>query len=177
MNSSDVDLTRRGFLRGRMLTSEGRERQEKEMKPLGPVIPWLQQVVSMETCGDCAQPCVSSCSQQVIANHPQSHQLAGTPYLDFSQSGCTWCGDCTEACPELDQCIDPVGMNIGTVELNRQQCHAWNGVFCMSCIGYCDATALSLNPQRQLQIDAALCNGCGRCVSPCPGTALSVKAA
>lgn len=177
MAREEVDLSRRSFLRGNALTGEGRERHRRDTGRLGPAIPWLDSITGKETCGDCAQPCVSSCSRRVISFHPDAHPFSATPYLDFSATGCYFCGDCVDACPQLDAPVAIRATIIGKVELDITSCHAWNGVFCISCIGHCDADALSMNAKRQLLVNETACNGCGNCLSPCPGQALTIKSA
>jgi ferredoxin-type protein NapF len=174
MSSKQVDVARRSFLRGNMLTKEGRSRDQKIRQPLGPVLPWFEPM-NQETCGDCAQPCVSSCPQGVIRIHPESHTESGTPYLDFSSGGCNFCGDCGIACPEgMADVRDAAIVMMGPVKLDMSMCHAWNGIFCMSCIGRCDTKALSLDQRRRVHVNDNLCTGCGFCVASCPGDALSV---
>ena len=63
---------------------------------------------------------------------------------------------------------------IGTAQLNRSTCIAWDDVICMSCSGRCDYHAITMVHQRRAQVDAQVCNGCGMCVPACPVHALSI---
>lgn len=173
MSSEQVDLSRRGFLRGNLLTRQGRENDRMTREALGPGLPWFASM-SAETCGDCVRPCLPACGQDVLRIHPDGHLLASTPWLDFSSAGCTLCGDCAEACPSIDHPVDARRSTLGVAMLDTTACHAWNGVFCMSCIGRCDRKALQLDTSRSLLLDSEHCNGCGACISPCPAGALTV---
>lgn len=176
MSSEGVDVTRRSFLRGNALTSEGRARDAKIRNPLGPPPPWLGEILDQDKCSNCTQPCITSCQPGIIKIHPDNHLLSSLPYLDFGRNGCTYCGDCTEACPEFTETIQKDQPPfIGKITLDKDKCHAWNGVFCMSCIGRCEVSALALNQRRQLEVDTDLCNGCGNCIRTCPADALTVS--
>lgn len=172
MSAGDVDNSRRAFLRGAFLTREGREAYEQQQHPLGPAPPWHQNKLDLERCQTCDAPCVEACSPAIIKRHPDDHLLANLPYLNFSESGCTFCGDCVTACPmNLDNSTMPA--KLGRVQLDKQTCLAWNDVFCMSCRGHCDHDALSFDQQRRMQLDQEACTGCGRCLSVCPNQSLS----
>jgi len=172
--ADDVDNSRRAFLRGAFLTRKGREGDEQQ-HPLGPAPPWHQGCLDTERCQTCEAPCVDACGLGIIKRHPnKEHLFAGQPYLDFTESGCTFCGDCVTACPmELDKTTTPA--KLGQVKLETPLCLAWNDVFCMSCRSHCDHGALSFDQRRRVQLNTEACTGCGRCLSVCPTQALSFQ--
>lgn len=166
------DIGRRGLLTGSFLTRKGRESIERRQQPLGPKPPWHHAV--MEACASCDQACAAACPEGIIRIHPDDHAYAGRPWLQFSATGCTFCGDCAEACLAIDS-HDRKLATIGVLKLNTASCLAWNGVFCMSCIGKCDARALQMDERRRLVIEDSLCTGCGMCIHVCPVNALSIR--
>ena len=174
------DPGRRGLLTGSFLTRKGREnvarQQQCRQQPLGPCPPWHQQVMEYcsDACSQCGQECVASCSQDIISLHPDGHAYAGRPWLDFSVTGCTFCGDCAEACPSIES-DEKESARIGTIQLAKASCLAWNNVFCMSCIGKCDVRALQLDERRRLMLDDSLCTACGMCIHACPVAALGIQ--
>lgn len=172
-----MDGGRRAFLRGSLLTREGRTRERLRLQPLGPPPPWHRDQPLAEACPDCTHPCVAACGPRIIRLHPQNHRLAGVPYLDFNSAGCTFCAACVGACP-LD--VGPADSgtdrpHIGRAHLNREACLAWNGVICQSCSERCEYHAITTDRQRRVHIDAETCTGCGMCVTACPVSALGVR--
>lgn len=166
------DLGRRGLFTGAFLTREGRDNIKRQQKPLGFRPPWHQQV--MEDCIGCGQECAASCSQKIIRLHPDEHTHAGTPWLDFSVTGCTFCGDCAEACPAIED-FDKEDCQIGSLQLVSASCLTWNNVLCMSCIGKCDVRALQLDERRRLVLNENSCTACGMCIHACPVDALGMQ--
>ena len=94
-----MDRGRRAFLRGTLLTRAGRAQEVLRQQPLGPPPPWHRGLALESHCPGCTHPCVTACDPGIIHLHPQDHDLAGLPYLDFNTSGCTFCKACVEACP------------------------------------------------------------------------------
>jgi ferredoxin-type protein NapF len=169
-----VDGGRRAFLRGSLLTRAGRAQETQRQQALGPPPPWHRGLALAEHCLDCPHPCTDACEPGIIHLHPAGHEQAGLPYLNFSSNGCTFCRACVTACPiDIEVAADarPV---IGTAQLNRDTCIAWEDVICMACSGRCDYHAITTVHQRQAQVDAEVCNGCGMCVSACPVDALEI---
>ncbi len=175
-SNGQPDPGRRALLTGSFLTRKGRESMQHRQKPLGSCPPWHQQVMeySSDACSRCEQECVTSCSQDIISLHPEGHAYAGRPWLDLSVTGCTFCGDCAEACPSIKS-HDREFAQIGNLQLAKVTCLAWNDVFCMSCIGKCDARALRLDKRRRLILNDSLCTGCGMCIHACPIDALAIQ--
>lgn len=169
--SEQPDLSRRGLFTGAFLTKDGRKGIERQQQPLGPRPPWHQQV--QEQCGRCEQECAASCPQDIIKLHPDTHTHAGTPWLDFSVTGCTFCRECAEACPSIDD-YKKDSPYIGDLLFATESCLTWNKVFCMSCLGKCDVSALTLDESRRLVLNNDLCNGCGMCVHTCPVSAMAI---
>ena len=174
------DPGRRGLLTGSFLTRQGRENVERQKRrrqqPLGPCPPWFQQVMeySSDACSQCGQECVASCSQDIIRLHADGHAHAGRPWLDFSVTGCTLCGDCAEACPSLES-YEKETYQMDNIQLAKASCLTWNNIFCMSCIGKCDVRALRLDERRRLILNDSLCTGCGMCIHACPVNALAIQ--
>ncbi len=71
-----MDAARRRFLRGGMLTREGREAIAREEQALGPAPPWHREQLRQTVCVACDQRCKSACAADVIRIHGPNHRLA-----------------------------------------------------------------------------------------------------
>ena len=169
-----IDSGRRAFLRGALLTRAGRKAAAVRQQPLGPPPPWHRGWPLQDACQGCANPCVTACEPGIIRLHPADHTLAGTPYLDFEATGCTFCKACVDACPLEIEITSHGKPALGTARLNRDACIAWDDVICMACSGRCDYQAIRTTHQRRAEVNPEICNGCGMCVSVCPVHALSI---
>ena len=170
-----MDAARRRFLRGGMLTREGREAIAREEQALGPAPPWHREQLRQTVCVACDQRCKSACEADVIRIHGPNHRLAGTPYLSFESGGCTFCYACAEVCPmdlDGDASIPPP---IGRALLQTTSCLAWNGVLCVACRFACTTQAIRADVRSRPLIDASRCTGCGACVRVCPEGAITVE--
>ncbi len=162
-----VDHSRRSFLKGRPV----------EIRPLGPPPPCITvENAAHNPCTDCLdQPCLRTCEPDVIRLHPPDHSLSGRAYLSFTETGCTFCGDCFKVCPVAAP--TPVGSPapVGLAALSRERCLAWDGVVCVSCKIACGWQAIAFDGQRHPSVVDAACTGCGFCVPVCPTQAIIVR--
>jgi len=138
--------------------------------------PWARPEADfIELCTRC-DACTAACPQQIV--RPGS---GGYPRVDFSRGPCTFCGDCVRACGtgalafDADDAIPPWSLE---VEIDSG-CLARNGVVCRSCGERCGEQAIRFRLQTggraAPQVDAALCSGCGECVSVCPSGSIRLR--
>lgn len=158
-----VDLSRRGFFRGR-------PRPRAELRP-----PWaLPEDSFIDRCTRC-NDCLQACPQKILVTGD-----GGYPSVDFKLGECTFCGDCLSACKpkallrqEAAQSAWPYKAAIGEDCLPRQ------GVECRVCGDFCDARAIRFTPRLGgsplPEINLETCTGCGACLAACPVVTISVR--
>jgi len=114
--------------------------------------------------------CVASCEQKIIVIRSD-----GTPILNFSKKGCTFCEDCATACDSgvlsLEHIETSEVINARFI-INPESCVAHNGVICFSCKEPCIDDAILFNGMFNPVIDMDLCTGCGYCFRRCPTMAI-----
>ena len=122
-------------------------------------------------CVECAEkPCVSACEEEIIVIGED-----GTPELDFSQKGCTFCDRCMEVC-EPGVLNDPTKRRIDAkVEIDVLKCVAWHQVMCSSCKDPCLDDAIAFLGLFRPEIDPERCTACGWCLPVCPADAIVVS--
>lgn len=125
-----------------------------------------------EVCLGCKnQVCLTHCPENIITLNPDN-----LPTLDFSQSGCVFCGECVDACfekngehkgfkreKELTQVV---------MKISATTCLAWNKSICYSCKDVCVKEIKYLG---MFYPEIVSCNGCGMCLSRCPAKAIKVE--
>ena len=148
-------------------------RQTREESPLLVRPPYgsLESLFQSE-CPACeSKACVTSCDEKIIFIADD-----GTPTLDFSKNGCTFCDDCAKACEadvlslENEETSEYLNA-IFTISLNA--CVAHHGVICNACKEPCIDNAILFNGMFNPVIDADKCTACGFCISRCPTQAIS----
>jgi ferredoxin-type protein NapF len=158
-----VDLSRRGFLRGRV-------RPKAEIRP-----PWaLSESEFVDRCTRC-NDCLKACPQGILVPGE-----GGYPTVDFSRGECTFCADCVAACQP--RALLRSGEDTSPWPYKAQvseACLPKKGVECRVCGDFCDVRAIRFTPRiggnPLPDIDTETCTGCGACVAPCPATAISIR--
>jgi len=125
-------------------------------------------------CPSCeSKACVTSCDEKIIVILED-----GTPTLDFSKNGCTFCDECANVCESDVLSLE----NVETAErlnamfrINTEACVAHEGVICNSCKEPCIDDAILFNGMFNPVIDEERCTGCGFCISRCPTQAIVYK--
>jgi ferredoxin-type protein NapF len=147
------------------------ENARKEFRDrLDPLPPYCTNMdKAMESCLECAQPCVTACPEEIIYTGK-----GNLPRLNFTGSACTYCEKCAEACPHGVLSLSNPARIGANVTLNQTDCLAWNQVICNSCKDACDHNAILYEGMKNPRIDVEACTRCGFCVKPCPVDAISI---
>lgn len=115
--------------------------------------------------------CLSSCDENIIVILSD-----GTPSLNFSHSGCTFCEECANVCTlnvlSLEN-LDTAETLNAKLKISLDGCVAHNGVICVSCKEPCIDDAILFNGMFNPVIDTDRCTSCGFCLSRCPTGAIS----
>jgi len=141
------------------------KKQEKILRP-----PYFKdEEVFFTSCIECADaPCSTACEENII-----KIQEDKTPKLDFSNSGCTYCDECANACPynvlslEYKKNIDAI------IEIDVTKCLSWNQTMCFSCKDPCLDEAIDFLAMFRPEINDN-CTSCGFCIKYCPTQAIKI---
>ena len=120
-------------------------------------------------CIECRDtPCITFCEEDIIKLSDDK-----TPFLDFSDSGCTYCEECLNACPNsvLTQKEKKIEAKI---EIDISKCISWDSVMCFSCKESCLDDAIDFLGVFRPEINTK-CTNCGFCVGVCPTNAIIIK--
>ncbi|MEA1955314.1 MAG: ferredoxin-type protein NapF [Campylobacterota bacterium] len=121
-------------------------------------------------CNKCDGKCATVCEEEIIKIAEDK-----TPYLDFSNSGCTFCDECAIACEfEVLKLEDKTNIYADII-INQSTCISWDGVMCFSCKDPCLENAIEFKAMFMPTIDMSKCTGCGFCISRCPTYAIEIK--
>lgn len=180
-----ADLTQQSLISptsGLILTNKGEIRMDLSRRRFfsaglsvpGNRPPWaIEEQAFISRCTRCDE-CIATCPQQLLK--PGS---GGFPTIQFSDAGCTLCGQCVEACRPgallRDEAREPFPWRalIGT------DCLAQRGVECRLCGEGCEAGAIRFRPRlggiAHPELDIDRCNGCGQCIASCPVAAITTQ--
>jgi ferredoxin-type protein NapF len=125
-------------------------------------------------CPSCEdKACATFCDEKIIVILED-----GTPSLDFSKNGCTFCDECANVCNHEVLSLANIETSeklnaIFRIDFNR--CVAHEGVVCYSCKEPCIDDAILFNGMFNPIIDEDRCTGCGFCISRCPTGAIDYR--
>jgi len=112
--------------------------------------------------------CASACEENIIVIESR-----GTPILNFTKSGCTFCQECAIVCKANVLNVESEHSKINaTFIINKESCLAHNQSICFSCKEPCIENAIIFKGMFEPIIDIDRCNGCGFCISRCPTNAI-----
>ena len=120
-------------------------------------------------CINCeSKACAKACDEKIIIIEANR----GTPIINFTNSGCTFCQDCANACELNVLSIDFSESINATFLINKDKCMAHNGSVCFSCKEPCIDDAILFKGMFEPIIDIQKCTSCGFCLSRCPTNAI-----
>ena len=106
-------------------------------EPIRP--PWaIDESLFVDKCERCDK-CIQACEYQTLTRGP-----GGFPIVDFSQSGCDFCGDCVRSCSHdvLKFPSDPHQPPWSVKAEILSQCISLHGTLCRTCGEACEENAI-----------------------------------
>lgn len=163
--ATDFNASRRRFLLGR---------RPENGRPVRP--PWaLAEELFTDVCNRC-MACAEACPQGILVQGAD-----GYPEADFTERGCTFCGECVTACKPA-ALVRGVGDGAWRPWPHRaivgERCIAKSGTVCRTCADACNHGAIRVTLMQggraSPEISAADCTGCGSCRAVCPVQAIAL---
>ncbi|CAA6805704.1 MAG: Ferredoxin-type protein NapF (periplasmic nitrate reductase) [uncultured Sulfurovum sp.] len=150
--------------------------EESEPLVLRPPYGSLESLFLTECLSCESKACIASCDEKIILLRED-----GTPTLNFSKSGCTFCEACAIACSGRSSDVEVLSLNNvqnaeqlnARFKISLESCVAHHGVICFSCKEPCIDDAILFNGMFNPVIDTDKCTACGFCLGRCPTNAIS----
>lgn len=149
-----------------------RFKKTKDDKPLHVRPPYNEDEHLFQICLECeGKSCISVCEEDII-------KLDGDkiPFLSFENSGCTFCEECANVCPNEVLVLNQEHWIRARFNIDINSCLAWNNVMCSSCADACDESAINFLGVFRPTINMEVCTGCGFCYGVCPPYAVKYNA-
>ena len=133
--------------------------------------PWsLDEPEFLATCLRCGK-CAQVCPQQAIQIGRGDKGLSiGMPFIEPRKAACDLCMDCNKVCTSgALRAVDKAMVRMGTAQINRDICFAWQGDECKVCYTSCPFynQAIKLEEHKRPVVDQDVCVGCGICEHVC----------
>jgi ferredoxin-type protein NapF len=165
--------SRRDFFRS-LAGAKPKETQKREVEEITLRPPYaLSESLFLNRCVECeSKACATFCEEEIIVI-----KADGTPTLNFSKKGCTFCEECAKACKEgvlsLESGLEKINANF---KINFDGCVAHHKVICFSCKEPCIDDAILFAGMLNPVIDESRCTSCGYCFGRCPTIAIEYEA-
>ena len=146
---------------------EPKEKLEASIRP-----PYFQNDSDfIENCNTCLdKSCLKACEVEIIEITKD-----GTPILNFSNSGCTYCDECANACESNVLTLENKKNINAKFSIGLLECMSWNQTMCFSCKDPCLDDAIQFLGMFRPEIDDNLCTSCGFCLKVCPTDAITLE--
>lgn len=160
---SDINHSRRGFLRGRLRSVPAPQRP-----------PWaLPEAEFLARCTRCNN-CAIICPSKIIQIRD------GYPQINFSLAGCTFCAECVRVCaPAALRRESPIAPPWQVKAQIGEACMALQGIECRICGDQCEVSAIRFVPRLRSvaipELNLSACTGCGGCVAACPPQVIQMR--
>jgi ferredoxin-type protein NapF len=123
-----------------------------------------------KNCIECDGKCSNFCEEHIIKISEDK-----TPYLDFSNSGCTYCDECANACEFEVLNLEHTKYINAKVSIDIMKCLSWNQTMCFSCKDPCLDDAIEFLGMFRPEINLQKCTSCGFCIKACPTQAIQIE--
>lgn len=121
-------------------------------------------------CIKCDGKCEKICEENIIVIKED-----GSPVLDFTKGGCTYCDKCAIECEYGVLNIENKKLINAKFEIDMLKCLSWQKTMCFSCKEVCLDNSIEFLGLFRAEIDYEKCTNCGFCVKVCPTEAIKVK--
>lgn len=147
------------------LSKPFRKESEKIVRP-----PYFKDInLFLTNCINCeTKDCFNACEESIIKIKDD-----GSPILDFSNSGCTYCDLCANACLHEVLNIEHKKEIEAKIEIDVLLCLSWNSTMCFSCKDPCLDNAIDFLGMFRPNINQD-CTSCGFCIKVCPTSAIKI---
>ena len=132
--------------------------------------PYFEKEEDFSRCVECAGLCAEVCETEIIKIATDK-----TPYLDFSQNGCTFCDECALKCPEDVLSLQFKSDIAVDIVIDPKRCMSWSKSICFSCKDPCLENAIVFAGMFYPEIDTQKCTSCGFCIKYCPTEAIIIQ--
>lgn len=123
----------------------------------------------LKECVNCETKCDTVCEEEII-----KIATDGTPYIDFSTGGCTYCDECAKICEHNVLDIEHKTYFNALIDIDKTKCMSWNHTMCFSCKDPCLDNAIDFKAMFMPEINDN-CTSCGFCISRCPVDAITIQ--